>query len=97
MNDLSNKNRRSALFWQSSLFMKGSPLMHVWLLSAHRRSPPKSRSRQDRGINIYKTRATRGHERILSVANLPQLYIDGKFVGGCDITWISLRAASFKT
>lgn len=44
--------------------------------------------------NVLEDMKLRGHQAVLAWPTIPQLYVKGEFVGGCDIGTASLRRSS---
>lgn len=70
------------------LFMKGSPAMPMCGFSARTVEALKAAGAEKIvGYNILQDQELREGMKVYSNwPTFPQLYIDGKFVGGCDIT-----------
>jgi monothiol glutaredoxin len=70
------------------LFMKGSPSMPMCGFSARTvEALQKAGAAKIVGINILQDPEIRdGMKEFSQWPTFPQLYVDGKFVGGCDIT-----------
>ena len=67
------------------LFMKGTPTSMRILRPGGRDSPPR-RSLLCRCERAGRSGCSSGNQGFLQLANHPQLYVNGEFLGGCDIT-----------
>ena len=68
------------------LFMKGTPQFPMCGFSGAGRADPRPSRRRLKGLNVLESEELRhGIKAYSNWPTIPQLYVKGEFVGGCDI------------